>query len=107
MGMYNETVSQSFALRLLMHYVGDVHQPLHGSSRYSSEYPTSDVGGNLFTLENYDGSKNLHAAWDALVYSQHSNIKRPIPDDYYSTFFWDAIYMNERSLSYVSDHSLF
>lgn len=90
-----------------MHYVGDVHQPLHGSERYSEDHPSGDVGGNLFTLQTYDGSKNLHAAWDALVYSQHNNIGRPIPDDYYSTFFWDAITMNERSLSYVSNTTSF
>ena len=68
-GMYNETVSQSFALRLLMHYIGDVHQPLHSSNRYSSEYPSGDEGGNFFTLASHDGVKNLHSAWDSLIYS--------------------------------------
>ena len=29
-----EIVARSYALRLLIHYVGDIHQPLHCSSRY-------------------------------------------------------------------------
>jgi len=30
---------RSMALRLLIHYVGDVHQPLHAASRVNHEYP--------------------------------------------------------------------
>lgn len=43
-------------LRGLIHWVGDVHQPLHASSR--------DRGGNLFYLAANPYGKNLHQLWD-------------------------------------------
>ena len=45
------------ALRFLVHFVGDMHQPLHVGER-------SDHGGNTVKVA-FDGqSLNLHAAWD-------------------------------------------
>lgn len=48
------------ALKFLVHFVGDVHQPLHaGYAR--------DLGGKTFQLR-YDGrGSNLHALWDSGV----------------------------------------
>ena len=45
------------ALRFLIHFVGDLHQPLHAADRH-------DKGGNAFTV--YEGRKrsNLHRVWD-------------------------------------------
>ena len=37
----------SYALRLLIHYIGDIHQPLHAISRVDSKYPKGDAGGNF------------------------------------------------------------
>jgi hypothetical protein len=46
------------ALRFLVHFVGDVHQPLHAVS-------DADLGGNCESLsEVYEKAKNLHALWD-------------------------------------------
>lgn len=44
-------------LRFLIHFVGDLHQPLHATDRH-------DKGGNNFTI--YEGRKrsNLHRVWD-------------------------------------------
>lgn len=54
------------ALAYLFHLVGDIHQPLHSTSRYTTAHPngTGDLGGNLFLLK---GAKrpNLHSYWDA------------------------------------------
>ncbi|MBX3691587.1 MAG: S1/P1 nuclease [Dokdonella sp.] len=48
------------ALRFLVHFVGDVHQPLHAGYR-------SDRGGNDHQLQ-FDGKgTNLHAIWDTQV----------------------------------------
>src|SRR5262249_10478635 len=47
------------------HLVGDVHQPLHASTRVSGSDPQGDAGGNLVKL---DCSKcELHAFWDGLL----------------------------------------
>ena len=67
---HTEADSLSTALRLLMHYTGDVHQPLHATARVDHEYPAGDRGGNSFPLPSKDGAKNLHAVWDAVVYSE-------------------------------------
>jgi hypothetical protein len=46
------------ALRYLIHFVGDIHQPLHAISN-------ADQGGNCERLNPYIGqTKNLHALWD-------------------------------------------
>ena len=58
----------STALRLLIHYVGDIHQPLHATARVDHEYPKGDFGGNFVHLPTKDGVKNLHAAWDSVAY---------------------------------------
>lgn len=56
----NEAEGRSVALRLLMHYMGDVHQPLHVTELYSKKYRSGDLGGNLVKLREKEGIKNLH-----------------------------------------------
>ncbi|MGA7409883.1 MAG: S1/P1 nuclease [Bryobacteraceae bacterium] len=46
------------AIRFLIHFVGDVHQPLHAIS-------DADLGGNCERLDPpVDTARNLHALWD-------------------------------------------
>ena len=57
------------ALRLIIHFVGDIHQPLHCTDRVSSAHPAGDQGGNLVTIKITDAngnlrSMNLHSYWD-------------------------------------------
>jgi hypothetical protein len=61
--------ARSFALRLIIHYVGDLHQPLHATSLVDYDYPSGDNGGNREYLPNICGAYNLHAAWDSLAYN--------------------------------------
>lgn len=61
--------AQAQALRLIIHFVGDIHQPLHGASRISAANPTGDRGGNLVKIKvaGNDGTlrdTNLHSFWD-------------------------------------------
>jgi hypothetical protein len=46
-----------FALKFLVHLVGDLHQPLHVGSR-------NDMGGNLCKVQFHGRVTNLHALWD-------------------------------------------
>mmetsp|Transcript_4692 Transcript_4692/g.7097 ORF Transcript_4692/g.7097 Transcript_4692/m.7097 type:complete len:128 (-) Transcript_4692:44-427(-) len=55
-------------MRLLVHYVGDVHQPLHTTSMVNKENPRGDYGGNGFRLHSKKGVKNLHSAWDSVLF---------------------------------------
>jgi len=68
-GAVSWSLGDSFDLRLLIHFVGDIHQPLHATSRYTSKYPHGDAGGNGFKLTSKDGVTNLHSLWDSVLYS--------------------------------------
>lgn len=52
--------SRAEALRYLVHFVGDVHQPLHAGHR-------SDRGGNNHQVRFNGKGSNLHAVWDSPV----------------------------------------
>ena len=57
------------ALRFIIHFVGDIHQPLHCATRVSAALPNGDRGGNDFKLKvrQPNGTirdTNLHSYWD-------------------------------------------
>jgi hypothetical protein len=45
------------ALRLLIHFVGDLHQPFHVSYK-------EDLGGNKLTVQAFGRKSNMHKVWD-------------------------------------------
>jgi hypothetical protein len=45
------------ALKYLVHFAGDVHQPLHAGFQ-------DDKGGNTYQLQAFMHGSNLHALWD-------------------------------------------
>lgn len=61
--------------------MGDIHQPLHCSDRYTAEHPDGDKGGNDFPLKYHYTANELHAVWDTVVYQYHTSIKRPFTAD--------------------------
>ena len=74
------------ALRYVIHYVGDVQQPLHASNGISTSHPPpgGDGGGNGFTLKG--NWSELHALWDAGGgYLSDSGISRPLSATGYAT----------------------
>jgi hypothetical protein len=58
---------KSYDLAWLEHLVGDVHQPLHATSRFSQELPNGDQGGNLVALCAKPCRDELHAFWDNVL----------------------------------------
>jgi hypothetical protein len=58
---------KSYDLVWLEHLVGDIHQPLHASTRVSSSDPEGDHGGNLVKLCSAPCKLELHAFWDDLL----------------------------------------
>ena len=64
----DEKDQRSFALRLIIHYAGDIHQPLHAVAEVDNEYPKGDKGGNSEWIPNIDGVGNLHSVWDSVIY---------------------------------------
>lgn len=55
---------KGFSLRILLHVVGDLHQPLHAASRVSKSMPAGDRGGNKVALRKNPIADNLHLYWD-------------------------------------------
>lgn len=54
-------------LKLLIHFIGDIHQPLHHGNE-------SDLGGNRVKVSWFNEATNLHSVWDSkmLDYQQLS-----------------------------------
>lgn len=47
-------------LAFLIHFVGDIHQPLHAANN-------DDRGGNCIPVDSRSNAKNLHDAWDNAI----------------------------------------
>lgn len=58
-------------LSFLIHFIGDIHQPLHCTTLYSPQFPHGDMGGNLYPIQT-PIAQFLHPYWDdglGLLYS--------------------------------------
>ena len=47
-------------LAFLIHFVGDIHQPLHAAN-------DADRGGNCVAVDSHSREKDLHAVWDTTI----------------------------------------
>ena len=74
--------SDAEVLGFLFHLVGDVHQPLHTTTRYTAKNPEGDAGGNGFriTMPPETGIRNLHFYWDAAAGMFGESPKRPLDE---------------------------
>ena len=76
---------KSYDLVWLLHLVGDVHQPLHATARFTRASPRGDRGGNDVKLCEAPCRKNLHSFWDDLLGTGKSPVRaieaaRRLPD---------------------------
>jgi len=77
------------ALKFLIHFIGDMHQPLHLTGR--------NRGGNGDKVA-FDGrSTNLHSVWDSLLISERLrtlpyNYTKPLPLPDVESYLQDTIY---------------
>ncbi len=55
---------KSYDLCWLLHLVGDAHNPLHATSRFTRETPAGDQGGHLVQVRSGSFTTDLHAYWD-------------------------------------------
>jgi hypothetical protein len=58
---------KSYDVAWLEHLVGDIHQPLHATSRFTRNHPDGDAGGNSVALCAKPCRDELHAYWDGLL----------------------------------------
>lgn len=64
---------RAYWIRSFVHFVGDVHQPLHSATGCSAAHPKGDFGGNAFKIKTKIHNKfhghdtsvaELHLLWD-------------------------------------------
>lgn len=74
---------QQLALKILVHLMGDLHQPMHLGH-------ASDLGGNRWTVNYFGRDNNLHSVWDSSIpesahkwtYTEWNNqINRATPEE--------------------------
>ena len=67
---------RQLALKLVVHFYGDLHQPLHCAER------NHDAGGNevAVRLRDQHGIRNLHSVWDSDLVDE--NLKGADPEDH-------------------------
>ena len=73
---------------MVIHYVGDIHQPLHDSAEVDSRFPSGDQGGNFQKIpDTYEtGVADLHAVWDSVIYSYPGYATLPMDKDTWEYF---------------------
>ncbi|MEL7238496.1 MAG: S1/P1 nuclease [Planctomycetota bacterium] len=59
------------ALMFLVHFVGDLHQPMHGGR-------AQDRGGNDIDITFYGRETNLHRIWDSSILQAHDGSPWPV-----------------------------
>lgn len=81
----NTDSDRGMALRYLIHFVGDIHQPMHTVARDTDDHPTGDRGGNDFLIGATGlrpKPKNLHYLWDmGCGRWAGARLQRPLSDD--------------------------
>lgn len=101
--MTDEADQISFALRLVIHYVGDIHQPLHVTAEVDSHYPSGDKGGNKEDVPSHDGAYNLHAVWDSVMYEYTGYPRVPLHN---SDWVWYTMEAEDLATNYPVNESL-
>jgi hypothetical protein len=51
---------KALALKMVMHFLGDIHQPMHMGH-------ASDLGGNLCKVNFFGEDSDLHTVWDTML----------------------------------------
>jgi hypothetical protein len=63
----NDDDLKAYDLSWLLHLVGDLHQPLHCTTRVGNTQPDGDAGGNLVKIDLGSSMMKLHAFWDDIL----------------------------------------
>lgn len=74
----NTKKQKAAAIRMLIHLIGDMHQPLHVGTLYDKSYPKGDLNGLKYRIKSR--YKNLHRFWDVgggiLAYKKRKPFRR-------------------------------
>jgi S1/P1 Nuclease len=79
--------AKGFMLRMLIHIVGDIHQPCHCVTFYSADFPKGDKTGTKYKIK-HEVFKSLHALFDGAFGLTVRRPERPISEG-------DKAYLND------------
>lgn len=70
----SKDAERAVALCWALHLIGDVHQPLHTTSLFTTQFKSGDRGGTLFYIRAREGKApiSLHKYWDDLLLSSQN-----------------------------------
>ena len=72
----SNTFEKALMLRFLIHFVGDIHQPLHCASLHTKKHPDGDKGGTLYMI-TVDRATSLHRYWDSALGEYQNKRNKP------------------------------
>lgn len=102
--LIDDRMNKSVYLRMLVHFLGDLHQPLHNVSFVDqADFFKGDAGGNKFVVD-LPGARDLHTLWDLCV-KRCKAIKLPLTKqnfDYVDAFARRLMARFPRSAPWVS-----
>lgn len=100
-GSSKSIFGKSISMRVLVHLLGDIHQPLHNSERVTPSRPDGDSGGNFFKISHYNSIQmdNLHFIWDEMFRPISETIRSNLPKEKY-------LFVKERAESIMSEYPL-
>ena len=101
---------EAVAVGLIVHLVGDIHQPLHCTTHYfkqegiepghASDTPTHDGGGNAIKISNFVNQfTNLHQFWDTSYKCKRKVLTGKIVTDPTGEFDTFAVVPNDPKVS--------
>lgn len=70
--------SRAFGIRMLLHFVGDITQPMHSVSLFSNQFPEGDLGGNKFQVIYNGMTTNLHSFFDSGCFRYNLTFSQPM-----------------------------
>lgn len=105
LSLIDDRLNKSIYMRMLIHFYGDLHQPLHNVSFVDDdEFFKGDAGGNKFVLD-LPGARDLHTLWDVCV-KRCKAIKLPLTQknfDYVDNFARKLMKQFPRSTNWVKN----
>jgi hypothetical protein len=82
LSLIDDRLNKSIYMRLLIHFYGDLHQPLHNISLVDDDtFKKGDGGGNKFVID-LPGARDLHTLWDLCV-KKCKALKLPLTKEHF------------------------
>lgn len=93
-GYYNERFNRYEALKFIVHFTGDIHQPLHCID-------DKDAGGNGKKVWWLDGSteRSLHHVWDDDILSENMKKANKDDEDDYADYLFQSFTPAEKNMA--------